>query len=122
MEMQAEIIRTEICEIHKHCYQKQSMVVRTKTGERFYYILTEHGFDRGIAHRSLALLELVKQHKLMELIVSARISKSGYLILEDLRGNELHLTGCTSGQSGAGPYSTREVLKALGLVNRAASW
>lgn len=120
--MQAEIIRTEICELKKHYYQKQYVVLRSKTGEKFYYILSEHGSDRGITHRSMALFELVKQGQLMELFVNAYFSKTGYLVLVDLHGNELHLTGCTAGLTGAGPYCTRQVLASLGLVNQAASW
>ncbi|MBP1155387.1 MULTISPECIES: hypothetical protein [unclassified Paenibacillus] len=113
------LTRTEICNIDGMKYQKKYYKsIQSTLGERFFYVITEHGIDRGVTHRSIALFEKVVQHKLLDDFQNAYISsdpESHGLVLTDVNENELHLSGCTSGFNGTGSHGTFEILKSLGF-------
>jgi len=72
----------------------------------------------GIAEPGIQLLEKVRHRygtfALAEMGCHEH-SAYNYLKLTDEAGNELHLSGCTSGYRGTGPFGTYEVLKKLGF-------
>ncbi|MBM7620155.1 hypothetical protein JOC95_002008 [Bacillus tianshenii] len=109
--------------------------IKSKSGES-YRIIRNFTGENGISRYSLKLFELVKDgfgsFKYAEVsnfdkenaslnpdskdgIRLALESFGKYLILTDSNGDELHLTGCSSGYLGTGPHATHEVLNKLGF-------
>lgn len=88
-------------------------------------IIKDYGEDRGVTIRSEQLFDKVKH--LFSKFHTAKVGHTSdeihtdieeerdYLVLIDNDGNELHLSGCTSGYTGTGPHGTLEVLNKSGF-------
>ncbi|MED2013683.1 hypothetical protein [Bacillus wiedmannii] len=99
--------------------------------ETDFFAIRNIPFDQGVTSESIKLFEQVN-HRFGQFIqakVNDRDFKNplvrdynekedednNYLVLLDEYRNQLHLTGCTCGYSGTGPYGTLEVLNKAGF-------
>jgi hypothetical protein len=82
--------------------------------ERRIFVITDYGNDRGVTHRSVSLFDKVSSRfgKFLYAIVDG---EREFLVLKDENGNELHLSGCSAGYEGTGPYGTFQVLNKAGF-------
>jgi hypothetical protein len=82
--------------------------------KKWTFVIRDYAEDQGITWQSEALYHKVKDK--FGKFTSASI-KGEYdpLILKDEHGNELHLSGCSSGYTGTGPHGTLEVLNDAGF-------
>ncbi|WP_340373272.1 hypothetical protein [Peribacillus sp. FSL E2-0218] len=109
-----------ICTTNGATYQKFQLYKESE--KRNIMIIKDYGDDRGVTDKSVALFEAVKDQfdRFTEAKIDKEISKNNNLIysaliLKDKNGNELHLSGCSSGYSGTGPHGTEEVLNKAGF-------
>lgn len=109
-----------ICTTNGATYQKFQLY--KESNKRTIMVIKDYGEDRGVTHKSVALFDAVKDQfeRFTEAKIDKELSKDnnmvyGDLILKDKNGNELHLSGCSSGYTGTGPHGTEEVLNKAGF-------
>jgi hypothetical protein len=128
-------LEPEILALNDIAYEKYTFF--KKSGESFFVVRNVVG-EKGVTELSLRLFKSVKpifcnftyasvKNMNEERAISEPDSEDGiryrldpesdhkYLMLTDVKGNQLYLTGCTVGYAGTGPHGTHEVLNKLGF-------
>ncbi|WP_199615586.1 hypothetical protein [Paenibacillus alkalitolerans] len=93
----------------KYLYIK--MVDESFEPAKEYFIITEGAGFGGDAEMSEKLFEETRE--MFAAFIKAYICEDNYLVLQDQDGNEMHLSGCTSGFPGTGPKGTLNILRKL---------
>lgn len=81
------------------------------------FVIRERPEEQGITECSERLFDKTRNKfkRFVKATMEKRNSNERYLILRDEEGNQLHLTGCTSGYGGTGPMGTLYVLNRAGF-------
>jgi hypothetical protein len=120
--------------VYEHNGEKYEKCYFSKDDGKEVFAIREHEINLGVTHKSEDVLNAVQD--LFGKFINAKIcsnfedaieysnvikaknefdDEDRYLVLTDEEGNQLHLTGCTSGYAGSGPHGTHKILNQLGF-------